>query len=363
MILHLDMDAFFASVEQLDNPVLRGKPVIVGQGQRGVVATASYEARNFGVRSAMPVGTARRLCPQGIFLRGRYARYSELSGQIMEALREFSPVVQKASIDEAYLDLKGRINSYEAAMNAGRLIKNRVWEVSGGLTCSVGLAPVKFLAKICSDINKPDGIFVLDPSDVDSFLLDLPVSRLPGVGKSMGASLAAIGVETIEQLRRLSRGFLVGKYGKIGALLHDRAYGLDPRPVHENLPPKSESSEHTFIVDTADKSVLKEKLQDHSLRVSASLKKRSLAGRTVTIKIKFNDFRQITRSKTLGRRIDDSRDIFAQARALLDAAEINLPVRLIGVCVSGFEARAERLFLPGLEPASIPAGSSLNFIK
>lgn len=343
------MDAFFASVEQLDNPELQGKPVIVGQGQRGVVATASYEARKFGIHSAMPVGTARKLCPDGIFLRGRHSRYSSISRTIMDALEEFSPIVEKASIDEAYLDLKGKIENYDSAMRMGRAIKNRVFEVTGGLTCSVGLAPVKFLAKISSDMNKPDGIFVLDPMDVDPFLLMLPVSRLPGVGKSMNASLASIGIRTIEQLRELSREFLLDKYGKWGGVLYDRAYGIDPRPVHENLPPKSESSEHTFTIDTADKNTLKEKLHIHALRVAASLKKRSLAGRTVTVKIKFNNFHQITRSRTLTHRIFDADSIYEQASNLLDSVNINLPVRLIGVCVSGFDFRAERLFLPGLK--------------
>ena len=260
------MDAFFASVEQLDNPALRGKPVIVGQGQRGVVATASYEARVYGVHSAMPVAEARKLCPHGIYLRGRHARYSELSRKIMAGLEAFSPVVQKASIDEAYLDLTGRAPDYDGAMRAGRAVKELVRELSGGLTCSVGLAPVKFLAKICSDINKPDGMFVLDPDDVDPFLRTLPVDRLPGVGKSMRASLAAIGVGSVAQLRRLSRDFLAAKYGKFGAILHDRAFGIDPRPVHENLPPKSESSENTFMRDTMDRRLLKETLLSHAQR-------------------------------------------------------------------------------------------------
>lgn len=348
--MHLDMDAFFASVEQLDNPHLRGKPVIVGQGQRGVVATASYEARVFGVHSAMPVSTARKLCPQGIYLKGRYARYSELSKKIMDALGDFSPVVQKASIDEAYLDLSGRADSYESAMHTALLVKNRVRELTGGLTCSVGIAPVKFLAKICSDINKPDGMFVLDHGDVDAFLLLLPVSRLPGVGKSMSASLAAIGIVTIEQLRRLSRDFLLAKYGKWGGILHDRAYGLDPRIVHENLPPKSESSENTFSQDTMDQSSLLASLQHHAERVSASLAKRDLKGRTVTLKIKFNNFRQITRSKTLSVRICDASIIYAHAKEMLLGADISLPVRLLGICVSGFDKRAEQLFLPGFEP-------------
>lgn len=348
MILHLDMDAFFASVEQLDDSSLRGKPVIVGQGQRGVVATASYEARVYGVHSAMPVNMARKLCPQGIYLRGRHSRYSELSQKIMEALGEFSPIVQKASIDEAYLDLKDQADSYPAAMHMARKIKNRVLEVTGGLTCSVGLAPVKFLAKICSDINKPDGMFVLDPEDVDSFLLLLPVNRIPGVGKSMTASLAAMGINTVEQLRRLSRDFLINKYGKFGALLYDRAYGIDPRPVHENLPPKSESSENTFAKDTMDRDILEEKLLNHAHRIEASLKKRGLAGRTVTVKIKYNNFRMISRSRTISRRINNAASIFEHARSLLETACINLPVRLIGICVSGFEARAEQLFLPGL---------------
>lgn len=342
------MDAFFASVEQLDEPKLRGKPVIVGQGQRGVVATASYEARVFGVHSAMPVSEARKLCPQGIYIRGRHARYSELSRKIMAALTEFSPIVQKASIDEAYLDLKGRCASFDESMHTARAVKERVRELTGGLSCSVGMAPVKFLAKICSDINKPDGMFVLDPEDVDPFLLMLPVSKLPGVGKSMKASLAAIGIVSIEQLRRLSRDFLIGKYGKLGAILHDRAYGIDPRCVHENLPPKSESSENTFAKDTMDSRVLKDTLLGHAQRIELSLKKRELAGRTITVKIKFNNFRQISRSKTIPHRINDARSIYEQACSLFTAANINLPVRLIGICVSGFEARAEKLFLPGL---------------
>lgn len=352
MIMHMDMDAFFAAVEQLDDPGLRGKPVIVGQGQRGVVATASYEARKFGVHSAMPVSSARKLCPHGIFVRGRYARYSEISHKVMEALREFSPVVQKASIDEAYLDLSGKTDTYVQAMNMAMTIKKKVHEVTGGLTCSVGIAPVKFLAKICSDINKPDGMFVLDHCDVDSFLMLLPVNRLPGVGKSMSASLERIGIVTVEQLRRLSKEYLVLKYGKWGGVLHDRAFGIDPRPVHENLPPKSESSENTFSQDTMDRTLLLERLRQHAERVSNSLLKRGLMGRTVTIKLKFNNFRQITRSRTGESRINEVADIFDQAKNLFMGTEIALPVRLIGLCVSGFENRAEQLFLPGLDPSA-----------
>ena len=183
MILHLDMDAFFAAVEQMDNPELRGKPVIIGGGLRGVVSTASYEARVFGVHSAMPIVTARRLCPQGIFVHGRRHRYSELSRAIMAALGDFSPLVEPASIDEAYLDATGLTRLFGPLEELIARIKSRVAEVTGGLTCSVGAAPVKFLAKICSDVNKPDGVFILRPEDVDDFLLPLEVGRLPNAGR------------------------------------------------------------------------------------------------------------------------------------------------------------------------------------
>ena len=241
MIIHIDMDAFFASVEQMDNPALRGKPVIVGGEQRGVVSTCSYEARVFGVHSAMPMATARRLCPQAIVVRGRYARYAELSRAIMAALGEFSPLVEQASVDEAYVDGTGLERLSGSLEELITRMKERVREVTGGLTCSAGVAPVKFLAKICSDINKPDGMFILRQEEVDDFLSTLPVGKIPGVGKRMVQSLQGLGVRTVGQLRRYSQDFMVRKYGKWGGVLYERVHGRDPRGIETERAPRAKA--------------------------------------------------------------------------------------------------------------------------
>lgn len=350
MIIHLDMDAFFASVEQLDDPSLRGRPVIIGGGTRGVVSTASYEARVYGVRSAMPVATARRLCPQGIFIRGRMARYVEVSRRIMAALREFSPAVEPASVDEAYLDATGLERLFGPVERLLPAIKTRVAEVTGGLTCSVGAAPVKFLAKMCSEVNKPDGMFILLPEQVDAFLLPLEVGRLPGVGRRMVRSLHALGITRVEHLRRYSPQFMRRHFGKWGVDLLRRAHGQDDRPVCPVHAPKSESAETTFSQDTRDRAFLQKMLLGHAERVGASLRRHGLQGRTVTLKIKFADFRQITRSRSLAGPTCATQTIFDIACELLQAESLPLPVRLIGLGVSGFESPAPRqAALPGLD--------------
>ncbi len=348
MILHLDMDAFFAAVEQMDNPELRGKPVIIGGGLRGVVSTASYEARVFGVHSAMPIVTARRLCPQGIFVHGRRRRYAELSRAIMTALGDFSPLVEPASIDEAYLDATGLTRLFGPLEELIARVKTRVAEVTGGLTCSVGAAPVKFLAKICSDVNKPDGVFILRPEEVDAFLLPLEVGRLPGVGRRMVGSLRDLGIVTVAQLRRYSPEFLEGRYGKWGRALYERAHGIDPRPVTPERPVKSESAECTFERDTRDREFLVRMLLAHAERVGASLRRHQLSGRTITLKVKFADFRQITRSRTLPEATNATETIFETGRDLLRELRLAQPVRLIGLGVSGFEENPIQFLLPGL---------------
>lgn len=353
MILHLDMDAFFASVEQMDNPELRGKPVIIGGGDRGVVATASYEARVYGIHSAMPMATARKLCPNGLFIPGNYNRYSELSRMVMSALREFSPIVQQASIDEAYLDIKGLEKLFGELETLAMAVKNRVAAATGGLTCSIGIAPVKFLAKICSDQNKPDGVFILRPHEVDAFLLNLNIEKLPGVGLAMSSSLRSFGIGTVAQLRSLSREFMWQRYGKWGIALHERAYGLDPRIVHPNPPAKSESVERTFSMDIFDKKILARALWQHAEKLASRLRKHMESGRSITLKIKFSDFRQITRTRTLAMKTDAMKSIYDVGLQLLDEIELKQPVRLIGIGVSGFEARPEQLILPGLNPAAI----------
>lgn len=349
MIVHLDMDAFFASVEQMDNPALRGKPVIIGGGERGVVATASYEARLYGIHSAMPSARARKLCPGGIFIRGRHQRYSEVSRKIMQALAAISPVVQPASIDEAYLDASSIMESFKNTLELALAIKASVARASGGLTCSVGMAPIKFLAKICSDANKPNGVCIVGQEEMDSFLVSLPVEKLPGVGKRMRQSLKSIGINTVGELRQLSRAYMLQSHGKFGGILYDRAWGIDPRGVHAPLPAKSEGVERTLEKNTRDRIFLSSCLKIYAEKISSRLKRNCTPGRTVTLKIKFAGFRQITRSKTLDFRTDEAETIFETANALFLAEKLPEPVRLVGISVSGFEAKSEQLVLPGVK--------------
>ncbi len=345
--MHIDMDAFFASVEQLDDPGLRGKPVIVGgDSDRGVVAAASYEARRFGVRSAMAMVKARRLCPEGIVVPGRRARYVELSRRIVEALAEFSPLVEQASIDEAYLDATGAEGLFGPPAVMAMAVKARVQEVTEGLTCSVGVAPVKFLAKIVSDIKKPDGLFVLAPEEVDAFLLRLPLSKVPGVGKQTLAQLSRLGILTCGDVRRYPEEFWEERFGKAGLSIFRKAHGLGSTTVTPWRPPKSESAENTFAEDTMDSEFLKNWLMRQAERVGASLRRQGLAGRTVTLKVKYADFRQITRSKSITEPTDSTQTIFEEACRLLDALRLEDKVRLIGLGVSNFDGGSRQLPLP-----------------
>ena len=333
----MDMDAFFASIEQLDDTSLRGKAVIVGGEHRGVVSTCSYEARKFGVHSAMPIAEARRRCPHGIYILPRMRRYAEMSALVREAISRFSPLVEMASVDEAYLDATGLERLFGPVESLGRQLKEAVREATGGLTCSVGIAPVKFLAKIASEQRKPDGLFMLRPEDVPAFLAVLPVRAVPGVGRHFAADLAQLGVKTCGEVSRYSEEFWKRKFGKAGAALWQRAQGIDPREVVPWTPPKSESAEVTLDEDTRDRDVLRTWLMRHAERVGASLRRHGLAGRTVTVKIKYADFRQITRQTTLAHRISSTETIYDTACAILDGVELADRVRLIGVGVSGFE--------------------------
>ncbi len=337
-IMHMDMDAFFASIEQLDDPSLRGKPVIVGGGHRGVVSTCSYEARKFGVHSAMPMFEARRLCPGAVYIRPRMRRYAEMSALVRSVLDSFSPKVEMASVDEAYLDIAGLERLFGCVEDIGRSLKRSVKEATGGLTCSVGIAPVKFLAKISSEQRKPDGIFVLYPEDVQAFLLELPVTAVPGVGKRFAAELSRMGIRTCGQASRFGRDFFSRRFGKAGEHLFDRARGIDPSGVEPQAPRKSESSEITLDSDTRDREVLASWLLYHAERVGFELRRKKLAGRTVTLKIKYEDFSQITRQTTLDYRVCSTDAIYKASRALLDMLDLKGRVRLIGVGVSGFEA-------------------------
>ncbi len=335
------MDAFFASVEQADDPSLKGKPVMVGGSTRGVVCAASYEAREFGVRSAMPTARARRLCPHGVFLPVRMARYMEISGQIMDILHRYSPLVEQASVDEAYLDISGTETLFGLPEELARQAKAEIWE-STSLACSIGVAPVKFLAKIASDRDKPDGLYILHEADVEAFLQVLPVREIPGVGVRAVEKLEMLGVRTAGDVLRRSEGFWVKQLGKWGKVLFDRARGVDERPVTSYQEPKSESAENTFARDTADREEIARRLLLQSERVARNLRRMGRSGRTVTLKLKFSDFRMITRSRTLPRSTWASQTIFETAIQLLEEADPKTGIRLVGVGVSQFTKGQEQ---------------------
>jgi DNA polymerase-4 len=332
----MDMDAFFASIEQHDDPSLKGRPVVVGGEHRGVVSTCSYEARRYGIHSAMPIAEAHRLCPHAVYIRPRMERYIEVSAQVRSTLSSFSPLVEMASVDEAYLDATGLERLFGSVENMGKQLKQAVRDSTGGLTCSVGVAPVKFLAKIASEQHKPDGFFMLRPQDVHVFLSELPVSAVPGVGRHFLSELTRIGIRKCSDVLRYSEEFW-RKYGKAGILLWERAKGEDPRLVVPWTPAKSESAETTLDEDTRDREILRIWLLRHAERVGAALRRHALAGRTVTLKIKYADFRQITRQVTLSQRVCSTDAIYRTACHILDTLPLENRVRLIGIAVSGFE--------------------------
>lgn len=334
--MHLDMDAFFASVEQLDHPEWRGKPVIVGgSGDRGVVCAASYEARKFGVHSAMPIVQARKLCPHGIYTGNSRERYVELSRKVMHVLYSYSPVIEKASIDEAYIDATGTDHLFGSPVEMAQEMKQKIYD-SVGLTCSIGIAPVKFLAKIASDYNKPNGLYALFEKDVPAFLQELPVRKIPGVGKKFVVKLDELGVSTCGQVLEYSLDFWERRFGKSGIALWERAQGIDPREVETSTEAKSESAENTLHKDTLDKALLKKWLMRHADRVGQNQRKYGLKGRTITLKLKYSDFQSLTRSKTLPDPTNTTDVIYQVAADLLDGIDLVRPVRLIGLGLSNY---------------------------
>ncbi|MCF8105370.1 MAG: DNA polymerase IV [Desulfohalobiaceae bacterium] len=345
LIAHLDMDAFFASVEQLDNPRLRGKPVIVGGiSDRGVVSAASYEARVYGIKSALPVVTARRFCPHGVFLRGRMSRYKEISDRIMDLLRDYSPLVEPISIDEAYLDLTGTKRLFGPAREVCLRIKERI-QTEEGLTASIGLAPNKFLAKIASDWDKPDGLTLIAPDQVREFLNRLPVGKIPGVGGRTQAVLREIGIETAGEVPGLPLEFWERKLGKKGLDLFHKGLGLDDSPVRTVRKRKSCGAENTFSRDLTSLEQIKIGLLQQSERAGQHLRRLGCKGKTVSLKIKFDDFKVITRSCTLEKPTSTTKVIFQTACRLLLEVNLQKPVRLTGVSVSNFENSPRQLEL------------------
>ncbi|MGY1637062.1 DNA polymerase IV [Geodermatophilus sp. SYSU D00742] len=346
-ILHLDLDAFFAAVEQRDKPSLRGRPVVVGGvGGRGVVATASYEARAYGARSAMSTAEARRRCPAGTaFLGGRFSAYRRTSDVVMELLRELSPLVEPASLDEAYVDLAAggpHDLSVDGVTALGRRLKEAIAAATGGVTGSVGIGSSKLMAKIASDLDKPDGLVVVRPGRELEVLHPLPVTRLGGVGPATAERLHQVGVKTVADLAARSLPDLVALVGRAhGAGLYALARAEDDRPVVAERGAKSVSQESTFERDLTDVAVLTREIDTMAGRVATRLRDAALSGRTVTLKLRRYDFTTLTRSQTLPQPTDDPRAIATIARRLLTEAGTAGGLRLLGVGVSGLSPYAQ----------------------
>jgi len=341
MILHVDMDAFYASVEELDNPQLKGKCVIVaGQSERSVVSAANYEARKFGVHSAMPVFQARERCPGAIFLPPRMGRYKELSARFMSVLREFSPLVEPVSIDEAYVDITGCERLFGGVGEIALTIKKRIKERLS-LVCSLGVAPNKFLAKIASDMDKPDGLTIIMPEHVEQFINSLPIHKVPGVGKNTHDKLQLLGIETLGDVKKIPEKILIKKLGKFGHRLTELADGIDRSAVIPLSETKSVSAEETLPEDIDDKQVLKKYILGQVEKIGRELRKLKIKARTVSIKIKHSDFKQVTRSVTIKDPTQSSEVIIREAFQLLENYKMPNKIRLIGVGVSNLVSDAE----------------------
>lgn len=338
-IIHIDMDAFYASVEQRDNPDLRGRPVIVGGDPlgRGVVAAASYEARRFGIRSAMPAAWAARACPEAVFLRPRFAVYRAVSREIHAVFRRYTERIEPLSLDEAYLDVSDSPLCHGSATLMAREIKAGVLEQTG-LVASAGISYNKFLAKLASDFDKPDGLFVIEPKQALGFIDALPVGAFHGVGPATERRMRARGIETAHDLRGYERHQLVEWFGKAGFHYHDIARGIDQRPVVSQRARKSLGHETTYPQDLASRAAVEEALAPLAERVAADLAARHLAARTVTLKVKYADFELITRRRTFRRPLTAVDELLGALLPLLDDTAIGQrAVRLLGVTCSGLE--------------------------
>ena len=335
-IIHVDMDAFFAAVEQRDRPELRGLPVVVGGDPkgRGVVATCSYEARRFGIHSAMSAARARSLCPQAIFVRPRMEAYREASRQVMGILRSYTPLVEPLSLDEVFLDVTAATAGGTLAVEIAREVLDRINRETG-LTASAGVSYNKLLAKLASDWRKPHGLFVIPPERGLDFLAPLAVGKLHGVGPATVKKLSAMGIETISDLRTLPREILMAHFGKAGAWFYEVAQGIDGRPVQPTRQRKSVGTERTFTKNLEDRSVMLTTLQEMAAQVVTRLHALNLAGHTVHIKARFSDFTTVTRAHTATEGIGSADAIAALLPELLDrAVPKSASVRLLGITVS-----------------------------
>jgi DNA polymerase-4 len=333
VIIHLDLDAFFAAVEVLDNPDLAGKPVLVGgrPEERGVVASASYPARAFGIHSAMPMARVLALCPAAVILPARHRRYHEYSQQVMAALHQASPLVEQMSIDEAYLDLTDQVAAWEEAVEIARQLQRGI-KGGIGLSASLGVAANKLVAKVASDRNKPGGLTVVRPGEEASFLAPLPVRVLWGIGPATEKKLAELGVTTVADLVKLPEEELRSRFGRQGVEMVRMARGIDERPLVTEHEPKSVSQETTFNRDIADPNFLRRQAWQLSQGVSRHLKRQGTAAGTVAIKLRYHDFTTLTRQMRLSVPTDDEREIYRAALVLLRRAwQRGRPVRLLGV--------------------------------
>jgi len=343
-ILHVDMDAFYASVEQCDHPELRGKPLMVGGvSGRGVVAAASYEVRKFGVRSAMPIRRALALCPDAVCVRPRMARYAEVSAQVFSVFHEFTPLVEGLSLDEAYLDVTGSRTLKGDALHIARDIKQRILEITS-LTASVGVASNKLVAKIASDLHKPDGLTVVPKERIHEVLDPLPVNRLPGLGRKLGDRVFASGLSTLGALRRAEDEKLRSLFGRHWQSWRDRASGLDDREVEPDHDEKSVSNERTFSEDLRDVDLMKTELSTLADKVAARLRAKDLKASCIGIKVRLHDFTTLTRQCTLTTPSFESRVISGRALALFEAWLTTQPrprIRLLGVSSSDFDGEVQ----------------------
>lgn len=342
-IIHVDMDAFYASVEEHDNPNLKGLPIIVGgMSNHGIVTTANYPARKYGIHSAMPIFMAKQKCPKGCFLPVRMERYKEVSRQVFDILYKVTDLVEPLSIDEAYIDVSN-INT-----NPIKIAEEIKWKVmeSTGLTISIGISYNKFLAKLASDWNKPNGMKIITEDMIPDILLPLPVKSVYGIGAKSTKKLNNIGIYTVEDLMRLSEEFLIEFFGKAGSEIYNRIRGIDSRKINITRERKSIGTESTFSDYTKDKEVLKDFLRNFSIDLESSLEMKNLQAKTITLKIKDISFRTRTKSKTLNNYINSFDDIFEVAANLLYEIEIDQDIRLIGLTASNLETlKLEQLSL------------------
>ncbi len=346
IIFHVDMDSFYSSVEVRENPQLKGQPVVVGSDPkngtgRGVVSTCSYEAREFGIRSGMPISKAYKLCPDAVYLRVNMKLYKDVSHRIMDVMRGFTDMFQQVSVDEAYLDVSEHVEDHAAASRLAQNIKDEIL-LREGITCSIGVAPNKLVAKIASDFQKPDGLTVVKPGDVVDFLTPLPISRIPGVGKKTSGILKNMDIKTIWDLAACDVQLLIERFGKFGLKMHQMARGIDHGEVLERGDVKSISKEDTFDEDTDDPYIIGQVLDSLSESVHASLMKNKFLFKTITLKVRFEDFSTYTRARSLRVYSTDIDIIRITAKDLMREFMGKRKFRLLGVGVSNFEKVDER---------------------